>query len=107
MLQDIRMKTIKAIDLIIAFISLSIMCIAFLYINDFKLKILIMLINIAISIIFFYLAIFKDIEENKYITIKNKIRTNFNILNSFFNCIKDNELGVPPPIYNVCIFSPL
>ena len=75
MLYDIRMKTIKAIDLTIAFISLSIICIAFLYINDFKLKVLITLINIAISIIFFYLSIFKDTEENQYITVNNKIRT--------------------------------
>ena len=93
MLYDIRMKTIKAIDLTIAFISLSIICIAFLYINDFKLKVLITLINIAISIIFFYLSIFKDTEENQYITVNNKIRTNFNTLNSLSTINLLNEQG--------------
>ena len=72
MLENIRIKTVKAIDLIIAFISLSIIFIAFLYINGFRLKIVLLLINICISIIFFYLAIFKDLDENEYIIRNNK-----------------------------------
>ena len=60
---------------------------------DFKFKILITLINIAISIIFFYLSIFKDTEENQYVTVNNKIRTNFNILNSLSTINLLNEQG--------------
>ena len=93
MLENIRMKTVKAIDLIIAFISLSIIFIAFLYINDFKLKIVLLLINICISIIFFYLAIFKDLDENEYTIRNNKIRTNFNTLNNLSTINLLNEQG--------------
>ncbi len=93
MLENIRMRTIKAIDLIIVLISLSIICIAFLYINNLELKILVILINIVIFIAFFYLAIFKDTEENQYIIMKNKIRTNFNILNSLSTINLLNEQG--------------
>lgn len=95
MLENIRMRTIKAIDLIIAFISLSTIFIAFLYIDEFKLKILLILINLCISIIFFYLALIKDIDENEYIIVKNKIRTNFNILNSLSKVNLLNEHGNP------------
>nr|WP_317357709.1 FHA domain-containing protein [uncultured Tyzzerella sp.] len=95
MLENIRMRTIKAIDLIIAFISLSTIFIAFLYIDEFKLKILLILINLCISIIFFYLALIKDIDENEYIIVKTKIRTNFNILNSLSKVNLLNEQGNP------------
>ena len=93
MLQNIRMKTIKAIDLIISFISLAILFIAFLYIDNLRFKVLLISINICISIIFFYLFFIKNKNKNKYILIKNKIRTNFNILNNLSKINLLNEYG--------------
>ncbi|WP_250277272.1 FHA domain-containing protein [[Clostridium] colinum] len=90
---NITMKTIKAIDLILCSISLAIVSIAFLYINNLTLKILIISINILIFLIFLYLAIVKDKEENEYIIKSNKIINNFNILNSLTRISLLNEQG--------------
>lgn len=79
---NITMKKIKAIDLIISSVGIAIVSIAFLYIDNLKLKIFMVALNLIITITFLYLAIFKDTEENQYIIKNNKIRTHFNILNS-------------------------
>lgn len=79
---NITMKKIKAIDLIISSIGIAIVSIAFLYIDNLKLKIFMVVLNLIITITFLYLAIFKDTEENEYVIKSNKIRTHFNILNS-------------------------
>ena len=79
---NITMKKIKAIDLIISSIGIAIVSIAFLYIDNLKLKIFMVALNLIIAITFLYLAIFKDTEENEYVIKSNKIRTHFNILNS-------------------------
>ncbi|MDE6357457.1 MAG: FHA domain-containing protein, partial [Eubacteriales bacterium] len=47
----------------------------------------------TISSIFFYLSLFKDTEENEYIIIKNKIRTNFSSLNKISKINLLNEQG--------------
>lgn len=79
---NITMKKIKAIDLIISSTAIAVVCIAFLYIDNLKLKMFILVLNFIIAITFLYLAMFKDTEENEYIIKSNKIRTHFNILNS-------------------------
>lgn len=79
---NITMKKIKAIDLIISSIGITIISIAFLYIDNLKLKIFIVVLNLIITIEFLYLGIFRDTEENEYVIKSNKIRTHFNILNS-------------------------